>query len=112
MFNLRDNANALRVCGLAVLLHMPLTTQALPYDDNHVALDDQPTAGVPAEREECRPSAYPNRWADSVGDQCLRDCDSWFMNCKVGCRGDVWCEISCATTHAFCFYTCNAATRG
>ena len=111
MFNLQGKVNALRVCVLAVLLYVPLMSQALPHDDNHVALDNQPTARVLAERE-CQPSAYPNRWADSVGDQCVRDCYSWFMNCMSDCRGDAWCEFSCATTHGFCFYTCNAATRG
>ena len=112
MFYLQDKVNALRVCVLAVLLYVPLTSQALPYDDNHAALDNPLTAGVPTERDECQPSANPNRWADSVGEQCLRDCRWVFRDCKTECRGNRWCVIACTVAHGFCIYSCNGATRG
>ena len=51
MFNVKDILAAVRVCVLGVLLFAPLTSHALPANDNHVALPDTQVVNAPNTRD-------------------------------------------------------------
>ena len=108
MFNFHDIATALRFCVIAFLLCVPLTSQALPADNNHVALADRPTETRPANGEECRSPFDANRRVAPRNSHCFADCMSVFRSCKAACSNQ-WCVILCSTNHSFCIYGCNAA---
>lgn len=108
MFNVKDILAAVRVCVLGALLFAPLTSHALPANDNHVALCDVTTTPtLPGTHEE------DHRLARGDGivplhDGC--DCRAVFEGCKDLCAmsedpGN--CATGCAMAHAFCIMACS-----
>ena len=110
MLNVKDILAVVRVCVLGALLFAPLTSNALPANDDHVALPDAHSAAVP-DAEECRPLG--RRQSSPLHDSyCISECGRVFDACRADCRGVQSCTQTCSLNHSFCIYGCNSATRG
>ena len=107
MFNVKDILAAVRVCVLGVLLFAPLTSHALPANDNHVALPDAQAAAV-ANAEECR-SLVRLQLSPLHTGECERECGRVYDDCSARCGDAKWCVLICSFNHSFCMNNCNAA---
>ena len=115
MFNLKDILAALRFCVLGVLLFAPLTSNALPANDNHMVLCDATSATtLPEDGERVRSlsgqgkAVLSDRWRVFHGT----DCDCWrvFQECIRRCDMEPNpgnCAGGCAMAHATCTMGCN-----
>ena len=114
MFNVKDILAAVRVCVLGALLFAPLTSNALPANDNHMALCDVTTAALPENGERGRSQSsedtvvFSGRWREFHGT----DCDCWraFQQCLKRCDKEPNpgnCAGGCAMAHATCTMGCN-----
>lgn len=108
MFNVKDILAAVRVCVLGALLFAPLTSHALPANDNHVALPDTQVANAPNTRDERQASI--SGWDAQCNSQCESDCLRVYDSCMETCGGQEQCMFNCSLNHSFCVYSCNAAT--
>ena len=95
MFNVKDILATVRVCVLGVLLFAPLTSNALPANDDHVALPDTEVTN--------EPNALDKRQTSATGvdamciSECHRLCLKVFEKCEAGCGGSQWCSMGCST---------------
>lgn len=108
MFNVKDILAAVRVCVLGALLFAPLTSHALPANDNHVALPDTQVANAPNTRDGLQASTAD--WDAQCNPQCLSECLRVYDSCMATCDGGEQCLFICSLNHSFCVNGCNAAT--
>lgn len=105
MFNVKDILAAVRVCVLGVLLFAPLTINALPANDDHVALPDTEVTNEPNAHDEGQASATG---VDAMcSSECHRLCYKVYEKCNAGCGGAQWCVMGCSITHMSCSMGCS-----
>ena len=105
MFNVKDILATVRVCVLGVLLFAPLTSNALPANDDHVALPDTEVTNEPNARDQGQASATG---VDAMcSSECHRGCLAAFEKCQAACGAD-WCTMGCSMAHAACSMGCSS----
>ena len=106
MFNLKGIFAALRFCVLGVLLLVPLTSYALPANDNHAALRDAPAFDMWTGSDEDLQTGRRlcgAAWTPQHYDECRRSSDAAREDCDDSCT--FLCE-TCAWAHMGCMFTC------
>ena len=110
MFNVKDILAAVRVCVLGVLLFAPMTINALPANDDHVALPDTEVTNEPSAHDEGQASATG---VDAMcNTECERNCLLVYEDCSSTCGGSKWCVVMCTVAHMGCSMGCNTTGPG